>query len=152
RANVGFLFPFNYDTPSGDNEPSVADTQIAYFRSFFSGGPSSNRGYPYRGVGPHGTVLLFKPAIQARQGGTCDESSPSFDSRRCSVPLGGRSLWEASVAYRFPIVGAFHGALFCDASDVAEHGLTIALDRPHLSCGLGPRYDTPVGPIRLDVG
>jgi outer membrane protein insertion porin family/translocation and assembly module TamA len=103
-------------------------------------------------VGPHGTVLFFNPAIQAAQGGTCDETSPSFDSRRCSVPLGGRSLWEASVAYRFAIVGALHGALFCDARDVAEQGLTIVVQRPHLACGLGPRYDTPVGPIRLDVG
>ena len=29
---------------------------------------------------------------------------------------------------------------------------TSGFDRPHLSCGAGARYDTPVGPIRLDIG
>ena len=30
--------------------------------------------------------------------------------------------------------------------------MDIRLDHPHLSCGLGARYDTPVGPVRLDIG
>jgi outer membrane protein insertion porin family/translocation and assembly module TamA len=25
-------------------------------------------------------------------------------------------------------------------------------DRPHLSAGVGFRYDTPIGPVRLDAG
>jgi outer membrane protein insertion porin family/translocation and assembly module TamA len=28
----------------------------------------------------------------------------------------------------------------------------LRLSRPHLSVGPGFRYDTPVGPIRLDIG
>jgi outer membrane protein insertion porin family/translocation and assembly module TamA len=35
---------------------------------------------------------------------------------------------------------------------VSPFAVNIRLDRPHLSCGAGARYDTPVGPIRLDVG
>jgi outer membrane protein insertion porin family/translocation and assembly module TamA len=23
--------------------------------------------------------------------------------------------------------------------------------RPHTACGVGPRYDTPIGPIRIDL-
>jgi len=42
--------------------------------------------------------------------------------------------------------------VFCDAGDVSPFQTSIRLDRPHLSCGAGARYDTPVGPIRLDVG
>jgi hypothetical protein len=37
-------------------------------------------------------------------------------------------------------------------SDVSNQTADIRLDRLHLSCGLGARYDTVVGPIRLDVG
>jgi outer membrane protein insertion porin family/translocation and assembly module TamA len=40
--------------------------------------------------------------------------------------------------------------------DVSPHELgqpqAIRLDHLHLSCGLGARYDTPLGPIRLDIG
>jgi len=29
--------------------------------------------------------------------------------------------------------------------------LDLRIDYPHLSCGVGARYDTPVGPVRLDA-
>ena len=41
---------------------------------------------------------------------------------------------------------------FCDTSDVSADRHTLRLNYPHLSCGLGLRYDTPIGPVRLDVG
>jgi len=43
-------------------------------------------------------------------------------------------------------------ATFYDAADVSAAVANIRIDHPHVSCGLGVRYDTPVGPIRLDVG
>ena len=40
--------------------------------------------------------------------------------------------------------------------DVSPHpvgkGQAFRFDHLHLSCGVGARYDTPVGPIRVDVG
>lgn len=152
RLGFGFLFPFNYDTPRGANEVSVQDTQIAYFRSFFSGGPISNRGYPFRGVGPHGAVPFFFPTYAAATGGVDCSSQEGEKVPECSIPLGGRTLWEASLEFRFLISGPFTGTVFCDASDVYEETTLPTFHRPHLSCGLGPRFDTPVGPIRLDVG
>ena len=71
---------------------------------------------------------------------------------RCELPLGGFTLWEASLELRFPISGPLTGAWFWDASDVSAASLDIRLNHPHLSCGGGLRYDTPVGPIRLDAG
>jgi len=41
---------------------------------------------------------------------------------------------------------------FCDSGDVSPRRVDFRFDRPHLSCGGGGRYDTPVGPVRLDVG
>ena len=43
-------------------------------------------------------------------------------------------------------------ATFCDTADLTTKRAYIRFTRPHLSCGLGMRYATPVGPIRADVG
>ena len=48
--------------------------------------------------------------------------------------------------------GPFSTAVFCDAGDVSPFQTDIRPTHPHLSCGGGARYDTPVGPIRLDIG
>jgi len=140
RASVGFDFPFNYGVGT-----DTRDVQIVFFRGFFSGGPSQNRGYPPRGIGPQGDVALFNPLVNQ-----CLASQAN--QNQCAVPLGGLSLWEANVETRVKIAGPFSGVVFCDAADVAAEKLTLRFDRPHLSCGLGARYDTPVGPIRADVG
>src|SRR5262249_52416880 len=75
----------------------------------------------------------------------------AFDPRLCEVALGGLSLWEASAELRFPIEGALGGVTFVDASNVSPKRFDLRVD-PHLSVGFGLRYDTPVGPVRLDVG
>lgn len=164
RGTVGFLFPLNYGEAaraaqvapeSGiDRAAWIRDLELVYLRGFFSGGPSSNRGYPLRGVGPHGAVPFFNPGLQAQAlANYCSTASAtsSADAARCALPVGGLSLWEASLEIRFPIAGAFGGATFCDASDVAAQEATLRFDHPHLSCGLGLRYETPIGPIRIDA-
>ena len=163
RATIGFLFPFNYgdvyqtaldpSTTDADRKAIVHDLQIVYFRGFFSGGPSSNRGYPLRAISPAGVAPFLTPDLVAQQvKNLCDPANPAYDVGRCAVPLGGLTLWEASTELRFPIGGSFSMATFCDASDVSPKRANLRLSHPHLSCGLGARYDTPVGPIRLDVG
>jgi outer membrane protein insertion porin family/translocation and assembly module TamA len=152
RASVGFLYPSNYgavvrERPSTFDYPPerTHDFQLTFFRGFFSGGPSSNRGYPLRGVSPHDVVPFLNPAIAAQnvaQG--CGE--------QCRTPTGGFTLWEASSEVRFHVSGPLSVATFCDASDVSPRTSDIRLTHLHLSCGPGARYDTPVGPIRLDVG
>jgi outer membrane protein assembly factor BamA len=159
RAMVGFLFPLNYGNtlaaasdgqPVTDRADWVKDIELIYLRGFFSGGPSSNRGYPLQGVGPHGIAPFFSPTLSAQ---ALAQSCPAQSTDpRCAVPLGGLSIWESSIEMRFPIYGAIGGSVFCDASDVSPDRLSIRLNHPHLSCGPGLRYDTPIGPVRLDVG
>ncbi len=155
RTTLGFLFPFNYETPdAGVTEypdgparaERVEDAQISLLRAFFSGGPGSNRGYASRGVGPHGVVPFFAP-----QSGAMDCAQDRSEVS-CRLPLGGPSLWEATIELRYPIVDKLSAATFCDASDVSPNQLELRFQRPHLSCGEGLRYGTPVGAIRLDVG
>lgn len=163
RATIGLLFPLNYgeaaaaargtNPASADRPAWVRDIETIYLRGFFSGGASSNRGYPLRGVGPHGSVPFFNPGLQAQAlAAACDAKSKSYDPIRCAVPLGGLSLWEASLEVRFPIYGSLGGTTFCDAGDVSPERANLRFNHPHLSCGLGLRYDTPIGPVRLDIG
>lgn len=156
RGSLGFLFPFNYsrfsqinfETPGTSRaEESRRDYQLLFFRGFFGGGPTSNRGYPLRGVGPHDFIPYLSPAGQSGAAGGCNPNSEA-----CFLPTGGLSLWEANAEVRFVVSGPFSTAVFCDAGDVSPFTVNIRLDRPHLSCGGGARYDTPVGPIRFDVG
>lgn len=156
RGSVGFLFPFNYSkfsqinfaTPGSSRaEESERDYQLLFFRGFFSGGPTSNRGYPLRGVGPHDLIPYLSPAGQSATAGGCNPNDPA-----CLLPTGGLSLWEANAELRWIASGPFSTALFCDAGDVSPFSVDLRFNRPHLSCGAGARYDTPVGPIRLDVG
>jgi outer membrane protein insertion porin family/translocation and assembly module TamA len=163
RGATGLLLPANYAdslqlAPAGEAPPGVdratwiRDIQLVYFRGFFSGGPSSNRGYPIYGVGPHGPVPFFTPGIAVRQiRSACVPGTAAYDPERCALPLGGLTLWETSAELRYPLSTHFEGATFCDASDVQVGRAKYRIDQPHLSCGLGLRYETPAGPIRLDV-
>jgi outer membrane translocation and assembly module TamA len=153
RVSLGFLEPRSYGRqvqarPSTFDGPTRAETrdyQLTFFRGFFSGGPSSNRGYPLRGVGPYDVVPFLTPDIErARINAEC--------GLQCFSPTGGFTLWEASAEVRIAVDGPLSVATFCDASDVSPQTADIRLTHPHLSCGGGARYDTPAGPIRLDVG
>lgn len=154
RGSAGFLFPRNYGgvvrNPASNapaTEDRTRDYQLTFFRGFFSGGPTSNRGYPLRGVGPHDVVPFISPDIEVqRLSTTCGGDTD------CRTPTGGFTLWEASTELRIAVTGPLSVATFCDASDVSPQTTDIRLTHLHLSCGAGGRYDTPVGPIRLDVG
>lgn len=155
RGSVGFLLPRNYgdrvrsqsSSVFDPSEEQTRDYQLTFFRGFFSGGPTSNRGYPPRGVGPHDDVPFLSPEIEAQR-----ISAACGGSYDCRSPTGGFTLWEASTEVRFKITGPLSAATFCDASDVSPRITDIRLAHLHLSCGAGGRYDTPVGPVRLDIG
>jgi outer membrane translocation and assembly module TamA len=169
RASVGFLFAESYphdrnetfdhelDTlPSArgaDLKADVRDLQIIYFRGFFSGGPNSNRGYPLRGIAPYGQVPFLLPQTAGQQvAAGCIPGSAGYNPAACGLPIAGFTLWEWSDELRFQVSGPFSVAAFCDAGDVSPQQAQIRMRYLHLSCGLGARYDTPVGPIRVDVG
>ncbi len=113
--------------------------QLLQLRGFQSGGPNSNRGYAYSGIGPQEQVQGISPL--------------SATNTLVPIATGGKALWEASIELRFPeIKGQIGTTLFLDASDIRDTLGDFATNfAPHLSTGLGVRYGTPVGALRLDV-
>ncbi|HEX2735772.1 MAG TPA: BamA/TamA family outer membrane protein [Polyangiaceae bacterium] len=167
RLGLGLLFPRNYGATVRPNAMTgqsglsgsaqdvqsawVRDLQLMFFRGLFAGGSGSNRGYGLREIGPHGVVPYYIPGRAADTLAMGCPASGTQAGVACDLPLGGFTLWEASVELRQALLGPLSAALFVDMADVAASELLLRW-RPHLSVGLGLRYDTPVGPIRLDAG
>lgn len=106
-----------------------ADTsQIAPSRRLYAGGGSSVRGYGFQAIGPRDPVT--------------------------EEPTGGRSLIELALEARIQ-TGFFDGAVevvpFIDAGTVST-STTPDFDEIRVGAGLGIRYKTGFGPIRVDVG
>ena len=100
-----------------------ADRAVPLDKRFYAGGGGSVRGYAYQSIGPR-------------------------DAR--NRPLGGSSLVEGSVELRQRISGAIGMVAFVDAGSVGERE-TPSFSDVRLGAGLGARYATAIGPVRLDV-
>ncbi len=113
---------------------TARDLQVLQLRGLYSGGPSSNRGYGFNEISPQRVL---------------DDNGQKLTA---PVSTGGRTAWEASVEVRFPIAGSLGGSYFIDASDVTAGFAEYRINHPHTSTGIGLRYETPVGPLRVDLG
>ncbi len=100
---------------------------------FFLGGAQTIRGYQ----------LDFVPPL-----GRYEEKG------RCIyVPQGGRTMVNLNAEIRFPIYQKFSGAIFQDAGGLfGDDFAAFIKDRFVTTTGCGVRYNTPIGPLRLDVG
>lgn len=148
RFGVGMVLANNYGDAEGDyQDPDVvADQHKKLFRAFYSGGPGSNRGYPYRRIGPQGPIGFLVPD-------SIDCNDPEFSSTStCLRPLGGLTMWEASSEIRFRATESWHLVAFVDASNVSLDRFSFDFSAPHISIGPGVRYVSPVGPVRIDLG
>ncbi|HEX7656250.1 MAG TPA: BamA/TamA family outer membrane protein [Sphingomonas sp.] len=97
---------------------------IAPSRRYYAGGGGSVRGYGYQEIGPR---------------------DPNND------PIGGRSLNEFSIEARIHAFGNFGVVPFFDAGNIYTSPLP-RLSGLRYGTGIGVRYYSSFGPIRLDVG
>jgi translocation and assembly module TamA len=96
---------------------------IAPSRRFYSGGGGSVRGYGYQDIGPR----------------------DAFND-----PIGGRSILEFGLESRIRL-GNFAIVPFIDGGNVYS-GLSPSLSGFRFGAGVGGRYHSAFGPIRIDIG
>lgn len=92
-------------------------------RRFYSGGGGSVRGYAYQGIGPK-----------------------DFNGQ----PIGGLSFFETSVEMRIAITDTIGIVPFVDAGTVSTKSVPNFSD-VKVGAGVGLRYVTPFGPLRIDA-
>jgi translocation and assembly module TamA len=120
---------------------------------FFSGG-SYMRGFNQRRLSPLVAVPVNDPD---HDGQLLYDQSPNPDRPLTgpeTLPVGGNSLLEASFEVRWNVWGDLVLSVFNDWGLVSSKPLGPAVDFAaslYTAVGLGVRYRTPLGPIRLDV-
>lgn len=128
RLSLGFLQPFGQSLDQ--NNPVVA----AQFRDirFYAGGPASVRGWYDQLLGPK----------QPNQSGTR------------YIPLGGQTRVVGNTELRLPFPGLsadWGTTLFLDFGRIGRRKFNLSPSAYRYGAGGGARYNTPVGPIRLDL-
>ncbi|MCI5043398.1 MAG: BamA/TamA family outer membrane protein [Aquisalinus sp.] len=98
--------------------------EIPATERFFAGGGGSVRGFAFQEAGPLDTVL---------------------------DPIGGASLVEANFEGRVRVREKLQLAAFVDAGTVSESQFPDFSEEVLVGAGLGARYLTPIGPLRVDV-
>ena len=78
-----------------------------------------------------------------------DKQSKNHDSN--GNPLGGEVLLVGNVELRVQVSGQLGVVLFTDIGNVFAKPADVTLAEVRESLGLGLRYGTPVGPLRLDI-
>jgi outer membrane protein insertion porin family len=106
---------------------SSADTSnfIPVEDRFYSGGSNSIRGWNRSQLGP---------------------------KRGSGSPLGGKSIFESNFEIRYPLFWRLSMVAFFEAGNIWEQSYSYDLSNLGYSAGPGVRVQTPIGPVRFDVG
>jgi len=110
---------------------------------FFSGGGTTLRGFPIDEAGPQRLVPF------------CNVLTGQTGCVNVTVPVGGRELFILNSEVRFPlgIMKALGGVFFYDGGNVfTAINLNNFINNYSNTIGIGLRYATPIGPVRIDLG
>ncbi len=95
---------------------------------FFAGGDTTVRGFALDRLGSDETI------------------SPS------GFPVGGNGLIVLNAELRADVIAGIGAVGFLDAGNVFPRATDLDLGRLRVAAGIGLRYQSPVGPIRIDLG
>ena len=135
---IGAILPF------ANNLPATIENPVPISERFFSGGSTTLRGLPQDLAGPllrdaNGHIVLVDEFGRPDPGGR-------------PVPLGGNGLAIGNVELRFPVFWFISGAVFYDIGNVFRSITDVSQAGWSNAIGFGLRANTPVGPVRFDVG
>ncbi len=165
RLRGGWVAPGEFSLLQG----SQAGRDVVHpQKRFFAGGSNSVRGLAQNRLGPKVlTVNVERLLVPDTVGGqpicavaqvvtrACDASAlDTLDGGRFTPqPTGGTRLIEGNLEIRFPITArAFEGVTFLDFGQVWSEDQKVALGDLEWTPGVGVRYYSAIGPIRLDFG
>jgi outer membrane protein insertion porin family/translocation and assembly module TamA len=138
--------PFSFGaagrTRFGSEDETNGSAQIPLFERFYAGGISSVRGYSRRRVGPLASQLLPLSV--------CNAHGKNFID--CDEPVGGKSLVEVSAELRRPVTDTIDVIGFLDAGQVSLRSWNFPVDDLQYGLGVGARYRSVIGPLRVDLG
>ncbi|MGA0531529.1 autotransporter assembly complex protein TamA [Hansschlegelia sp. KR7-227] len=106
-------------------------------RRFFAGGGGSIRGFAYQSASP----FCMPKRREGKKRLECDDDQP----------LGGRSLLETSFEARIKVTDTIGIVPFVDAGAAFDKEFPDFKEDIRVGAGLGLRYYTAIGPIRVDV-
>jgi outer membrane protein assembly complex protein YaeT len=110
------------------------DALIPIAERYFAGGATTLRGFALDEASPKRKIVL-------PNGDVVD-----------GEPIGGNVLALLNLELRFPILGNLKGVVFSDSGNVYRRLQVIELLNWRYNMGFGFRYDTPLGPLRVDYG
>src|SRR5262249_16525239 len=129
-------------TRFGSQDETNGSAQIPLFERFYAGGIGSVRGYARRRVGPLASQLLPLSV--------CNAHGKNFID--CDQPVGGKSLVEVSAELRRPGADTIDVIRFVAAGQGALRSWNFPIDDLQYGIGLGARYRSVIGPLRVDLG
>ncbi|HEX4601893.1 MAG TPA: BamA/TamA family outer membrane protein [Gemmatimonadales bacterium] len=137
RVRAGTILPL-HDTLPGQTTQFVPPDQ-----RFYAGGPNSVRGYALNELGPR-VYVREVPAV------------PAADTIFLAAsPTGGTAVFTANLELRVPtpiLPDRVRLGLFVDVGQVWVRGDTLTrVSGLRVTPGLGLRFVTPLGPVRLDA-
>jgi len=104
---------------------SLAGSKIPVWERYFLGGPTTVRGFKFQEVGPR------------------DEHGR---------PYGGNKKLIFNAELIFPLIETFKGVIFYDRGNSWGEGENFSLTDMREGVGVGLRFFSPLGPIRLEYG
>jgi len=126
-ARLGAAHGFRREVVGEDGSVAVVQDLPASER-FFAGGDTTVRGFSLDRLGTAPTI------------------SPT------GFPTGGNGLVVTNAEVRVALVGGVGATGFLDAGNVFRRATDIDLGRLRATAGFGISYDSPIGPLRVDLG
>lgn len=133
-ARAGAIEPLATGAPVTPREALQRSVPAAEL--FYAGGRTTHRAYRRDELGIVGETLILDP------------NDPEADP----YPAGGGGLALFNFEYRFPVAGPVGGTLFLDGGNVWNDYRDLGTGALKWGAGVGVRYLSPVGPLRLEIG
>jgi len=131
---------------------TYSDSTSSVLTRFFLGGSTTERGFGTQQLSPSLVACRYrdpeKPSVclDAEQAG----KDPGTDVTEV-LPIGGNAMVGGNLEVRIPLPASIGVVAFVDVGEVVPEPGDLRLDLVNIAVGLGLRYRTLFGPLRLDA-